>query len=164
MHPAREGHRHPDEFCQRHWKRGRSPLRWVLSGCRQLSGICYQVCFVLPHCSCLAAIQKRGCVIMAHLGRRPRASGSVIDLSQLPSPSPSGSYHLNHSDSTLSIRMQKRRWSNFDTAPLFFSAFRQMAGGSQSEVFNHASAVGCTLMKRRPSLPVENTTTPSTRA
>ncbi len=54
---------------------------------------------------------------MAHLGRRPRASGSVIDLSQLPSPSPSGSYHLNHSDSTLSIRMQKRRWSNFDTAP-----------------------------------------------
>ena len=55
---------------------------------------------------------------MAHLGRRPRASGSVIDLSQLPSPSPSGSYHLNHSDSTLSIRMQKRRWSNFDTAPL----------------------------------------------
>ena len=44
---------------------------------------------------------------MAHLGRRPRASGSVIDLSQLPSPSPSGSYHLNHSDSTLSIRMQK---------------------------------------------------------
>ena len=54
---------------------------------------------------------------MAHLGRRPRASGSVIDLSQLPSPSPSGSYHLNHSDSTLSIRMQKRRWSNFDTTP-----------------------------------------------
>ena len=36
----------------------------------------------------------RGCVIMAHLGRRPRDSGSVIDLSQLPSPSPSGSYHL----------------------------------------------------------------------
>ncbi len=60
---------------------------------------------------------KRGCVIMAHLGRRPRASGSVIDLSQLPSPSPSGSYHLNHSDSTLSIRMPKRRWSNFDTTP-----------------------------------------------
>ncbi len=112
----------------------------------------------------LRRYKKRGCVIMAHLGRRPRASGSVIDLSQLPSPSPSGSYHLNHSDSTLSIRMQKRRWSNFDTAPLFFSAFRQMAGGSQSEVFNHASAVGCTLMKRRPSLPVENTTTPSTRA
>ncbi len=54
---------------------------------------------------------------MAHLGRRPRASGSVIDLNQLPSPSPSGSYHLNHSDSTLSIRMQKRRWSNFDTTP-----------------------------------------------
>ncbi len=54
---------------------------------------------------------------MAHLGRRPRASGSVIDLSQLPSPSPSGSYHLNHSDSTLSIRMPKRRWSNFDTTP-----------------------------------------------
>ena len=58
---------------------------------------------------------------MAHLGRRPRASGSVIDLSQLPSPSPSGSYHLNHSDSTLSIRMPKRRWSNFDTAPFFVS-------------------------------------------
>ena len=55
---------------------------------------------------------------MAHLGRRPRASGSVIDLSQLPSPSPSGSYHLNHSDSTLSIRMPQRRWSNFDTAPV----------------------------------------------
>ena len=61
--------------------------------------------------------KSRGCVIMAHLGRRPRASGSVIDLSQLPSPSPSGSYHLNHSDSTLSIRMPKRRWSNFDTTP-----------------------------------------------
>ncbi len=58
---------------------------------------------------------------MAHLGRRPRASGSVIDLSQLPSPSPSGSYHLNHSDSTLSIRMPKRRWSNFDTTPLWLS-------------------------------------------
>ena len=57
---------------------------------------------------------------MAHLGRRPRASGSVIDLSQLPSPSPSGSYHLNHSDSTLSIRMPKRRWSNFDTTPLIY--------------------------------------------
>ncbi len=56
---------------------------------------------------------------MAHLGRRPRASGSVIDLSQLPSPSPSGSYHQNHSDSTLSIRMPKRRWSNFDTTPGF---------------------------------------------
>ena len=57
---------------------------------------------------------------MAHLGRRPRASGSVIDLSQLPSPSPSGSYHLNHSDSTLSIRMQKRRWSNFDQRLVYF--------------------------------------------
>ena len=44
---------------------------------------------------------------MAHLGRRLRDSsqakrlkpitGSVIDLSQLPSPSPLGSYHLNHS-------------------------------------------------------------------
>ena len=44
---------------------------------------------------------------MAHLGRRLRDSsrseaakpiaGSVIDLSQLPSPSPSVSYHLNHS-------------------------------------------------------------------
>ena len=42
---------------------------------------------------------------MAHLGRRLRDSGSVIDLSQLPSPSPSGSYHLNHSDSALAIRM-----------------------------------------------------------
>lgn len=41
---------------------------------------------------------------MAHLGRRLRVSGSVIDLSQLPSPSPTGSYHLNHSDSTLAIR------------------------------------------------------------
>ncbi len=57
---------------------------------------------------------------MAHLGRRPRASGSVIDLSQLPSPSPSGSYHLNHSDSTLSIRMQKRRWSNSDQRLVYF--------------------------------------------
>ena len=44
---------------------------------------------------------------MAHLGRRPRDSGSVIDLSQLPSPSPSGSYHLNHSDSALAIRTKK---------------------------------------------------------
>ncbi len=52
---------------------------------------------------------------MAHLGRRLWDSASVIDLSQLPSAS--SSYHLNHSDSTLSIRMQKRRWSNFDTAP-----------------------------------------------
>jgi len=52
---------------------------------------------------------------MAHLGRRPRASGSVIDLSQLPSPSPSGSYHLNHSDSTLSIRMQKKALVEFST-------------------------------------------------
>ena len=71
----------------------------------------------------IGRLYSRGCVIMAHLGRRPRASGSVIDLSQLPSPSPSGSYHLNHSDSTLSIRMQKRRWSNFDTAPWLFMGF-----------------------------------------
>ena len=63
---------------------------------------------------------------MAHLGRRPRASGSVIDLSQLPSPSPSGSYHLNHSDSTLSIRMPKRRWSNFDTTPFCGGIYRLM--------------------------------------
>ena len=57
---------------------------------------------------------------MAHLGRRPRASGSVIDLSQLPSPSPSGSYHLDHSDSTLAIRQKCQALCqnfNFDTAP-----------------------------------------------
>ena len=47
-----------------------------------------------------------GRVIIAHLGRRLRASGSVIDLSQLPSPSPSGSYHLGHSDSALTIRVK----------------------------------------------------------
>ena len=67
---------------------------------------------------------------MAHLGRRLRASGSVIDLSQLPSPSPSGSYHLNHSDSTLSIRMPKRRWSNFDTTPL---SVRLLADGQTND-------------------------------
>ena len=38
---------------------------------------------------------------MAHLGSRPSDSGSVIDLSQLPSPSHSGSYHLDHSYSAL---------------------------------------------------------------
>jgi len=37
---------------------------------------------------------------MAHLGRRLWDSASDIDLSQLPSASPSNSYHLNHSDST----------------------------------------------------------------
>ena len=54
-----------------------------------------------------------GCVIMAHLGRRPRDSCSVIDLSQLPSPSPSGSYHLNHSDSTLPSGQENDVVSNF---------------------------------------------------
>ena len=49
-----------------------------------------------------------GRVIIAHLGRRLRGSGSVIDLSQLPSPSPSGSYHLDHSDSALTIRVKNR--------------------------------------------------------
>ena len=33
------------------------------------------------------------------------SSGSVIDLSQLPSPSPSGSYHPNRSDSASPIRV-----------------------------------------------------------
>ena len=47
-----------------------------------------------------------GRVIIAHLGRRLRASGSAIDLIQLPSPSPSGSYHLGHSDSALTIRVK----------------------------------------------------------
>ncbi len=76
---------------------------------------------------------------MAHMGRRPRASGSslrrsvqrsmtVIDLSQLPSPS--GSCHLTIlcqakrfviTDSSLSIRVQKRRWSNFDQRLSFAS-------------------------------------------
>ena len=41
---------------------------------------------------------------MAHLGRRLRDSASVIDFSQLPSASPTGSYHPGHSDSTLTIR------------------------------------------------------------
>jgi len=41
---------------------------------------------------------------MAHLGRRLWDSASDIDLSQLPSASPSSSYHLDHSDSTLAIR------------------------------------------------------------
>ena len=41
---------------------------------------------------------------MAHLGRRLRDSGSVIDCSQLPSPSPAGSYHLDHSNNVLAIR------------------------------------------------------------
>ena len=41
---------------------------------------------------------------MAHLGRRLRDSASVIDFSQLPSASPTGSYHMDHSDSTLTIR------------------------------------------------------------
>lgn len=45
---------------------------------------------------------------MAHLGRRLWDSGSVIDLSQLPSPSPPGSYHLNHSDNTLAIRTKNK--------------------------------------------------------
>ena len=71
---------------------------------------------------------------MAHLGRRPRASGSVIDLSQLPSPSPSGSYHLNHSDSTLSIRMPKRRWSNFDTTPFVWDIGQPQADTLNSTV------------------------------
>ena len=43
---------------------------------------------------------------MAHLGRRLRGSASVIDRSQLPSASLTSSYHLNHSDSTLSIRVK----------------------------------------------------------
>ncbi len=62
-----------------------------------------------------------GRVIIAHLGRRLRASGSVIDFSQLPSPSPSGSYHLGHSDSALTIRVKKLgrcvNLLNFDTPP-----------------------------------------------
>lgn len=45
---------------------------------------------------------------MARLGRRLRDSGLVIDLSQLPSPSPSGSYHPGHSDSTLAIRVNNK--------------------------------------------------------
>lgn len=56
---------------------------------------------------------------MAHLGRRLRNSGSVIDQSQLPSPSPSGSYHLepflaepsdqrSMTDSILAIRAETR--------------------------------------------------------
>ncbi len=80
---------------------------------------------------------------MAHLGRRPRASGSVIDLSQLPSPSPSGSYHLNHSDSTLSIRMQKRRWSNFDTTPCLLACRGEKTRTSDLHVPNVARCQLC---------------------
>ncbi len=47
---------------------------------------------------------------MAHLGRRLKDSVSVIDLSQLPSASPSSFYHLNHSDNTITIRTQKRQY------------------------------------------------------
>lgn len=36
---------------------------------------------------------------MVHPGSRLWDSALVIDLSQLPSASPAGSYHLNHSDS-----------------------------------------------------------------
>ena len=43
---------------------------------------------------------------MAHLGRRLWDSASVIDFSQLPSASPTCSYHLEHSDSTLAIRIK----------------------------------------------------------
>lgn len=38
---------------------------------------------------------------MVHPGSRLWDSALVIDLSQLPSASPAGSYHLNHSDSIL---------------------------------------------------------------
>ena len=41
---------------------------------------------------------------MAHR-RRQRASGSVIDLSQLPSPSAAGSCHPNRSNNALASRM-----------------------------------------------------------
>ena len=41
---------------------------------------------------------------MVHPGSRLWDSALVIDLSQLPSASPAGSYHLNHSDSTLAVR------------------------------------------------------------
>ena len=41
---------------------------------------------------------------MVHPGSRLWDSALVIDLSQLPSASPAGSYHLNHSDSILAIR------------------------------------------------------------
>lgn len=41
---------------------------------------------------------------MAHR-RRQRASGSVIDSSQLPSPSPAGSCHPNRSNNALASRM-----------------------------------------------------------
>ena len=57
---------------------------------------------------------------MVHPGRRLMDSGSVIDQSQLPSPSPSGSYHLepflaepsdhrSMTDSTLAIRTETSR-------------------------------------------------------
>ncbi len=62
---------------------------------------------------------------MAHLGRRLRGSASVIDRCQLPSASPTSSYHLNHSDSTLAIRAKTRRCVkilNFDTPPVTFRA------------------------------------------
>ena len=66
---------------------------------------------------------------MAHLGRRLQDSASVIDLSQLPSASPTSSYHLNRSDSTLSIRaklMAIAEILNFDTPPSLKSMCRQI--------------------------------------
>ena len=83
---------------------------------------------------------------MAHLGRRPRASGSVIDLSQLPSPSPSGSYHLNHSDSTLSIRMQKKALVEFSTQrPL---AYKSLYGKLIMTVTAYSSMAACAAATR----------------
>ena len=45
---------------------------------------------------------------MARLGRRLRDSVSVTYFSTLPSTSPSSSYHPNHSDSTLTIRIKTK--------------------------------------------------------
>ena len=78
---------------------------------------------------CLQRRSQRGCIIMAHLGRRLqdsslRRSGqrpitaSVTISRLLPSASPPSSYHLDHSDSTLPSGYKMGVYRNFDTPPL----------------------------------------------
>ncbi|MGM9822190.1 MAG: hypothetical protein ACI30D_06325, partial [Muribaculaceae bacterium] len=52
----------------------------------------------------LALLQKTRLCHNGPSGSSPEGEGSVIDYTQLPSPSPSVSYHPDHSDSNLSIR------------------------------------------------------------
>ncbi len=61
---------------------------------------------------------------MVHPGSRLWDSALVIDLSQLPSASPAGSYHLNHSDSILAIRAKTL---NFDTPPCLYVSTIQVS-------------------------------------